>query len=89
MVKFKKAIDEVLESKKWLHFFPEGSMWFYYPDIRPLKPSVFNFAVRHNKPVIPMSISFRKERELLYYFLKNLALIYILENLFFQILAYQ
>lgn len=62
MVKFKKAIDEVLESKKWLHFFPEGSMWFYYPDIRPLKPSVFNFAVRHNKPVIPMSISFRKRK---------------------------
>jgi len=62
MVKFKKAIDEVLESKKWLHFFPEGSMWFYYPDIRPLKPAVFNFAVRHNKPVIPMSISFRKRK---------------------------
>ena len=60
MVKFKKAIDEVLETKQWLHFFPEGSMWYYYPDIRPLKPAVFNFAVRHNKPVIPMTISFRK-----------------------------
>ena len=57
-----EVIDEVLESKKWLHVFPEGSMWFYYPDIRPLKPAVFNFAVRHNKPVIPMSISFRKRK---------------------------
>ena len=35
LAKFQKAIDEVLTSKKWLHFFPEGSMWFYYPDIRP------------------------------------------------------
>ncbi len=59
MVKFKQAIDAVLEDGKWLHFFPEGSMWFYYPDIRPLKKAVFKYAVRHNKPVIPMSISFR------------------------------
>lgn len=64
MVKFKKAIDEVLASNKWLHFFPEGSMWFYYPDIRPLKPAVFNFAVRHNKPVIPITISFRERKGL-------------------------
>ena len=59
MIKFKHAIDDVLEDGKWLHFFPEGSMWFYYPDIRPLKKAVFKYAVRHDKPVIPMSISFR------------------------------
>ena len=35
-------------------------MWFYYPDIRPLKPAVFRFAVKHNKPVIPITLSFRK-----------------------------
>lgn len=60
MVKFQKAIDEVLEKKKWLHFFPEGSMWFYYPDIRPLKKAIFKFSVKHNKPIIPMAISFRE-----------------------------
>ena len=62
MVKFQRAIDEILESKKWLHFFPEGSMWFYYPDIRPLKKAVFKFAIKHNKPVIPMTISFRPRK---------------------------
>lgn len=62
MVKFQKAIDEVLSSKKWLHFFPEGSMWYYYPDIRPLKPAVFKFAVKHNKPVVPITISFRPRK---------------------------
>lgn len=71
MVKFKKAIDEVLETKKWLHFFPEGSMWFYYPDIRPLKPAVFNFAVRHNKPVIPITISFRERKGITRLFTKT------------------
>ena len=59
MVKFQRAIDEVLDSKKWLHFFPEGSMWSYYPDIRPLKKAIFKFAVKHNKPIIPITISFR------------------------------
>ena len=62
MVKFSKAIDEVLESKKWLHVFPEGSMWFYYPDIRPLKPAVFKFAAKHNKPVIPLVFTFRERK---------------------------
>ena len=62
MAKFQRAIDEALENKEWLHVFPEGSMWFYYPDIRPLKPAVFKFAYKHNKPVIPMAISFRKRK---------------------------
>ena len=39
-------------------------MWFYYPDIRPLKPAVFNFAVRHNKPVIPLTFTFRERKGL-------------------------
>lgn len=64
MVKFKRSIDEVLENGKWLHFYPEGSMWFYYPDIRPLKPAVFKFAVAHNKPVIPLAISYRPRKGL-------------------------
>ena len=71
MAKFQRAIDTVLEEKKWLHVFPEGSMWFYYPDIRPLKPAVFKFAVKHNKPVIPMVITFRKRRGIFRLFSKN------------------
>lgn len=64
LAKFKKAIDEVLENKKWLHFFPEGSMWFYYPDIRPLKKAIFKFSVEHNKPIIPITLSFRPRKGL-------------------------
>lgn len=62
MINFKKAIDEVLESGKWLHFYPEGSMWTYYPDIRPLKLGVFQFAVNHDKPLIPITLSFRPRK---------------------------
>ena len=64
MGKFQSAIGDVLKDGKWLHFFPEGSMWFFYPDIRPLKKAVFKYAVRYNKPVIPITISFRPRKGL-------------------------
>lgn len=59
MGKFHKAISDVLTSKKWLHFYPEGSMWYYYPDIRPLKKAVFKYAVQYDRPIIPITMSFR------------------------------
>ena len=59
MVKFKQAMEEVLENGSWLHFFPEGSMWFYYPEIRPLKKAVFKYAVSFDRPVLPITFSFR------------------------------
>lgn len=62
MKRFNQGMKEVLESKRWLHFFPEGSMWFYYPDIRPLKKTVFRFSVQYNKPLIPMAYSFRPRK---------------------------
>jgi 1-acyl-sn-glycerol-3-phosphate acyltransferase len=62
MVQFKKAMEEVLERKQWLHFFPEGSMWFYYPDIRPLKKAVFKYAVQYDRPVLPITFSFRPRK---------------------------
>ena len=64
MVKFKQAMEEVLEQGKWLHFFPEGSMWFYYPDIRPLKKAVFKYAVNFDRPVLPITLSFRPRKGL-------------------------
>ena len=59
MVKFKQAMEEVLTQGKWMHFFPEGSMWFYYPDIRPLKKAVFKYAVTFDRPILPITFSFR------------------------------
>lgn len=62
MMKFKRDMDEVVESGRWLHVFPEGSMWYFYPDIRPLKLSAFNYAVKYGKPIIPISMSFRPRK---------------------------
>ena len=59
MKKFKDAMEEVLESGKWMHFYPEGSMWYFYPDIRPLKKAVFQYAVKYDRPVLPLVFTFR------------------------------
>ena len=59
MVKFKQAMEEALEQKEWVHFFPEGSMWFFYPDIRPLKKAIFKYAVEFDRPIMPITFSFR------------------------------
>ena len=64
MAQFNRAIEEVLERGKWLHFFPEGSLWFFYPDIRPLKKAVFHYAVKHQKPILPITMSFRPRKGL-------------------------
>lgn len=62
MIAFKKDMDRVVESGKWLHVFPEGSLWYFYPDIRPLKIAAFNYAAKYEKPLIPISMSFRPRR---------------------------
>ncbi len=71
MIEFNHAIEEVLEGGKWLHFFPEGSMWFFYPDIRPLKKAVFSYAVKFDKPIIPITMSFRPRKNITRLFTKN------------------
>jgi len=71
MRKFNEAIEEVLESGKWLHFFPEGSLWFSYPDIRPLKKAVFKYAVKYDKPILPITMSFRPRRGIMKLFGKR------------------
>ena len=64
MIKFKQAMEEVLERGDWMHFFPEGSLWFYYPDIRPLKKAVFKYAVEFDRPILPFTFSFRPRKGL-------------------------
>ena len=40
-------------------------MWLFYPDIRPFKKAVFQYAVRYDRPIIPITMSFRPRRGLL------------------------
>lgn len=57
---FIKSVDNLLKNGGWLHVFPEGSMWEYYAPIRPFKTGAANFAVRSNKPIMPLGFSYRE-----------------------------
>ena len=71
MLRFRHALDEVVASHRWLHVFAEGSLWFFYPDIRPLKIAVFQYAAKSAKPLVPISMSFRPRRGFLRLFGKG------------------
>ena len=64
MMAFTKDLEAVVKSDRWLHVFAEGSLWNFYPDIRPLKPAAFKLAVKFHKPLIPISMSFRPRKGL-------------------------
>ena len=55
-------IDKLLKKNKKIIFFSEGSMWPYYPKLRPFKDGAFKFASKNNVPVIPISVTFRKPK---------------------------
>lgn len=65
ILKFHNTLNEVLDNGKWLHFYPETSAWFYYEAIRPFKKGVFSYAVKHNKPIIPLVIKYRDPKKCL------------------------
>ncbi len=71
MKAFKAAMEEVFETKTWVHYFPEAAMWYFYPDIRPFKKSAFQQAVKYNRPIVPMAYSFRPRKGITKLFTKN------------------
>ena len=74
-LKFVSIINEYLKNNGVLHVYPEGSMWEYYRPIRPFKRGFASFSISSNKPVIPMSFSYRKPSVLRKYLLKQPAAI--------------
>lgn len=56
---FKEVVGDVLKEKKLVLFFPEGSLWTYYRELRPFKEGAFRFAVENNKPISPSVITYR------------------------------
>lgn len=70
-VRFHRALEEVLKEKKWLHVYPEGSLWYYYVPIRDFKKTAFSLAWQHDVPVVPLCISFREPKGIYKWFKKD------------------
>lgn len=60
--KMRQAFDEILHEGKIVHFFPEGSMWWYNKPMRTFKKGAFELAVRNNTPILPMAFTYRPAR---------------------------
>lgn len=56
---FLSETDKQLRKNKSLLIYPEGSLWPYYANIRPLNSGAFRFSIKNNVPVVPFVISFR------------------------------
>ena len=61
-VYFMKAVDDILKEENSVHFYPEAALFPYFDKIRHFKNGAFDFAVRNNKPIVPMVITFREPK---------------------------
>ncbi|HKM11557.1 MAG: lysophospholipid acyltransferase family protein [Bacilli bacterium] len=59
---FTRALHQMMQDKRNVHFYPEASMWYYYQGLRPFKKGAFSLACHTNKPIVPMAITFRPAR---------------------------
>ena len=73
-VSFLKATKKLLADGNFLHIYPEGSMWEYYAPIRPFKNGAASFAIKNNKPIIPMAFTYRKPNWIRRKIFKQIAL---------------
>ena len=53
-------VERYLHKGGWLHIYAEGSMWEYYRPIRPMKTGAASFAIKVDRPIVPMAFSYRK-----------------------------
>ena len=59
---FLNAIDDILRSGKSVHLYPEASLIPYHSKIRHFKNGAFNIAIKNNKKIVPIVITFREPR---------------------------
>lgn len=57
--KFSSDLKDLMKDHRWLHIYPEASMWYYEEGLRPFKRGTFNIAYDTDVPVLPMMISYR------------------------------
>lgn len=59
-----EAMREVIKEDKWLHVFPEGCCWAFYPAIRTFGVGTFKLAVEENLPILPTVVKYRRPNAL-------------------------
>ena len=57
-----KNVKNILDKKKFIHFFPEGKLSHLNRNINDFKTGVFSLAFRFNKPVVPITVVIKHKR---------------------------
>ena len=57
MVKFMKAVAELLHRGETILIYPEQGMWWNYKKPRPMQDGAFSIAVRNKAPIVPIFIT--------------------------------
>lgn len=57
---FTKVLEDLLNKKNLVHFYPEGELIPYCEEIRNLKKGAFYIATKYDTPIIPMVFKFRE-----------------------------
>ena len=58
---FNDAVNNLLtQDHGLLQVYAEGSMWEYYAPIRPFKVGAAYFAIKADKPIVPLAFSYRR-----------------------------
>lgn len=68
---FYNVINDLLKSKKTVHFYPEASLKPYNENIRRFKDGAFDFSCSLNVPIIPIVYTFRKPKHFMKYIKKK------------------
>ena len=55
-----KAIEERINKNHPIVIYPEAHVWEYYTEIRPFPETSFKYPAKLNKPVIAMTVTYRK-----------------------------
>ncbi len=61
MRNFNNHINELIDKRKNILFFPEAALWSYYEGLRPFHKGAFVFSAKRNVPVVPMVYTFQKK----------------------------
>lgn len=57
MIKFMKAIEQLLNRGETILIYPEQGMWWNYKKPRPMQDGAFSLAVRNKAPIVPIFIT--------------------------------
>lgn len=68
---FMNGIDNLLKEGKTVHIYPEGSLILYSEKTRPFKDGAFDFAVRNNVPIVPLSFKYSEPTGIRKHFKKH------------------